>query len=186
VDVFSFFFTIIRIMKTRPSNKPNFSRPLHSPSVFIKGFTLIELLVVIAIIGVLSAVVLASLNTARGKGSDAAIKSNLANMRAQAEIYYDDPLRGNGTYGNGGVSCTTGVFSDTIIQSAISSANSAGYGGAMGTTYKCWSTATAYAVMVDLKTGAGGTSGAAWCVDNNGNSRLAPGGPVSMIAASCP
>jgi len=54
-----------------------------------KGFTLIELLVVIAIIGVLSSVVLSSLNTARNKGGDAAVRSNLGNARTQAELFYD-------------------------------------------------------------------------------------------------
>jgi prepilin-type N-terminal cleavage/methylation domain-containing protein len=61
-----------------------------------RGFTLIELLVVIAIIGVLSAVVLASLNTARAKGADATIKGDLSGIRSQASIYFDD-------YGNYGV-----------------------------------------------------------------------------------
>jgi len=55
-----------------------------------KGFTLIELLVVIAIIGILVSVVLGSLNTARDKGANAAIKSDLNTGRAQAAIYYDD------------------------------------------------------------------------------------------------
>ncbi len=53
-----------------------------------KGFTLIELLVVIAIIGILASVVLASLSSARNKGKDAAVRSQLASMRAQAEIFY--------------------------------------------------------------------------------------------------
>ncbi len=55
-----------------------------------RGFTLIELLVVIAIIGILASVVLASLNSARDKGEDAAVKSNLNNARAQAALYYDE------------------------------------------------------------------------------------------------
>lgn len=63
---------------------------------FKRGFTLIELLVVIAIIGILASVVLASLNSARDKGTDAANKSNLNNIRAQAEIVYDD----DGDYGD--------------------------------------------------------------------------------------
>ncbi|MBK5215801.1 MAG: type II secretion system protein, partial [Candidatus Pacebacteria bacterium] len=55
------------------------------------GFTLIELLVVIAIIGILSSVVLASLNSARKKGQIAATKSNLKNIIPQAELTYDVP-----------------------------------------------------------------------------------------------
>ena len=52
------------------------------------GFTLIELLVVIAIIGILSSIVLVSLNSARGKGNDAKVQEQLNSFRDGAEVYY--------------------------------------------------------------------------------------------------
>ena len=55
-----------------------------------KGFTLIELLVVIAIIGVLSSVVLASLNTARQKSRDATRIATLKQIQLALELYYDE------------------------------------------------------------------------------------------------
>lgn len=65
------------------------------------GFTLIELLVVIAIIGMLSAIVLASLNSTRGKARDARRVSDIKNLQLALEMYYDSngaypPTSGNG------------------------------------------------------------------------------------------
>lgn len=59
-----------------------------------RGFTLIELLVVIAIIGILSSVVLASLNSAREKSRDARRVSDINSLRVALELYFDS----NGEY----------------------------------------------------------------------------------------
>jgi prepilin-type N-terminal cleavage/methylation domain-containing protein len=53
-----------------------------------KGFTLIELLVVIAIIGLLSSVILGSLNSARKKGRDARRLSDVKEIQVALELYY--------------------------------------------------------------------------------------------------
>ena len=54
-----------------------------------RGFTLIELLVVIAIIGILSSVVLASLNSARQKSRDARRIGDVKQLQLALEMYYD-------------------------------------------------------------------------------------------------
>lgn len=66
-----------------------------------KGFTLIELLVVIAIIGILAAVVLVSLNSARQKSRDAKRLADIRQIQTALELYYND----NGGYPAAGTSC---------------------------------------------------------------------------------
>ena len=98
-------------MKKPPSN--NFS----------KGFTLIELLVVVAIIGILSSVVMASLNSARAKAKDAARMVDVKALKQALELYYND----NGGYptsngsGNGDVLLSDGVLTGKLVPAYISS-----------------------------------------------------------------
>ena len=66
---------------------------MHSLTKHKKGFTLIELLVVIAIIGLLSSIVLASLNNARKKARDARRLSDMRQILLALEMYYDSHNR---------------------------------------------------------------------------------------------
>jgi prepilin-type N-terminal cleavage/methylation domain-containing protein len=80
---------------------------LKSTNITPRGFTLIELLVVIAIIGLLSSVVLASLNSAREKAHDASRVQAVHQYMNALELYAADH---KGTYpSSGGVDVCLGL-----------------------------------------------------------------------------
>jgi prepilin-type N-terminal cleavage/methylation domain-containing protein len=147
-----------------------------------KGFTLIELLVVIAIIGILSSVVLASLNTARGKGADASIKSNLAQIRAQAEIVYDGNTPNS----------YSGLCANVVVAAQTAGAASS-LGGTVVNVLATAGTASTVVCHVDVTNAAWAVSSAlksntanSWCVDSTGASKQITGAYLQPSIVVCP
>ena len=121
-----------------------------------KGFTLIELLVVIAIIGILSSIVLASLNSAREKGQNASALASLSSIRAEAELLYND------TTGYAGV-CDPGSNALDLLTAA---------GEANGQTTYCSSDTDEWGAAVGIL----GGSGNIYCADYKGFAGSVDGG----------
>ncbi len=159
-----------------------------------KGFTLIELLVVIAIIGILASVVLASLSSARDKGKDAAVKSQLASMKAQAELYYANNSEsyagvcagaqsGNGFGGTFGPGLFYAAYASSGSATSIETPVTSG-GSTDALVARCIDSADTWVVTVPLATSAG-TLPVMYCSDNTGLSREVTSNIVSA-ATACP
>lgn len=144
-----------------------------------KGFTLIELLVVIAVIGILAAVVLASLGTARDKSKDKAIVSDIYNARTEIQSYFS--TNGAVINGTGSALCSVtpsgnpnliNAFLTQKVIDIFSHANTQSGGTAVGTfsNVYCAGSGSSWAVVAKLK-----TTGKYWCVDSVGISKGAQG-----------
>lgn len=120
---------------------------------FVVSIIFATILPAIAIIGILAAVTLASLNSARAKGADASVKANLSNVRVNAEISYD---MNNNNYAT--------VCSNQNIIATIKNVEAI-----TKTSVICNANDISYAVYAPLKKLQAPATG--WCVDSTGASR---------------
>src|SRR3989344_4722821 len=116
----------------------------------------------IAIIGILASVVLASLNSARDKGQDAATKATLSNARVQAELYYDDNLNSYSGF------CLDGQTKLQLDQAF----------GDKGIDYICNDNSSEYAISAPLN------EDGYYCVDSMGNADVVKYGLTTQTSCS--
>jgi prepilin-type N-terminal cleavage/methylation domain-containing protein len=147
-----------------------------------RGFTLIELLVVIAIIGILASIVLVSLNSARNKGKDTRVISDVNQIRTQIEAeataggaYSIGCLTANANTLSGSGNCGT-LATDASNNGGAIAVVTVPNSGAANTSY------TAYAVHGTLV-----TANNFYCVDSTGQTKSYTAAPASWgTTGVCP
>lgn len=179
---------------------------------FTRGFTLIELLVVIAIIGILSSIILVSLNAARSKAKEGRAQGEMAQIRTVLESNYNGsgyPDLAMIAVGNPAVKVATGYSTslDTLISDiATQLGNPTGVtgnipvdgAGKISSTYGGTGTATANNSGVVIYSYSGNAGAATIvdyaiyiktsighnCVDSSGNTKVGVAGAPSYVPST--
>ncbi|NVN97369.1 RDD family protein [Candidatus Nomurabacteria bacterium] len=147
--------------------KINFNEAKKQKTSVVIIVVIVAILFTISVVGILSSIVLASLNSARAKGQDAVIKSSLANIKAQAEIYWDS----NSTNGNNGN--YFGLCNDTSVYQIKASITKT-----KEVDIVCNDNVEGYAISAPL------SSGGYWCVDNLETGKEIPNQITSQTSCS--
>ena len=133
-------------------------------NIYKQGFTLIELLVVIAIIGILSGIVLTSLNTARQKAKDARVISGTQQSRVTLETVYDGSAYPGLTGGEASSANTPATAFPAGVVTLQTDATAQGGAITMQIATNASSIATAYAIYGQLVS----DSTKYFCIDSTG------------------
>ncbi len=128
-----------------------------------KGFTLIELLVVIAIIGILASIVLVSLTGARKKAKDAAIISDVSQIRTLAEEVYMDNSNAYTTMCSSATSLDTAALNASGYGSQLETLQTDAITTQGGTVPGCQASGEDYCVYITLN-----SAGKYYCIDSTG------------------
>ncbi len=149
-----------------------------------QGFTLIELLVVVTLIGIMSAIVVVALNSAKNNSEDTSIQANVNKLQTQAELYYANNANyGANTVAYSSVCPTTAIASTTAGMMGVSGSGLLAFttaivkqAGSANTLCTVSANGATWAVAARLK----GDTTKVVCADSTGRSKIS----VTTLASS--